>query len=258
MRTRELIIGLLVMACAIGVSGCGGNDFEAPRLMTEGLANPCGLAFDGRGRLYVAEAGKGRVLALGHGDERVTVADNIEQLAGVEIDRDNKVLVISRSRGEVLSIGPRGEQTVLVSGLNEPQGLLAERFGGLLIFEGGRGRVLRLGRDGTLREAVSPQEQVGAVSPAAWDAADSCADVLHPGIRFGTSMAVDPVLMAVAPSGAVYVADQQTKVIRSVTGSGYRRFLVPDGQDVTGMACDRDGNLFYCTMQGRIYWLPRP
>jgi len=248
---------MLAVISALAVLGCTETRAEGPVLVAEGFESPCGLGFDGRGRLYVAEAGTGRVLVLGQGGEHAVLASDIEQLAGLAVDRDNRVHVVSRSRGEVLRIGPRGERMVVAAGLREPQGLLAERFGGLLIFEGARGRVLRLGRDGRLRVVVERQGNPGGAVRAVSGRATACVARAIPVREVASASASGPgmpgLTLAVAPSGTEYIMDRENQGICTRLGSRLGRISIPDGQDVTGLGCDRDGALFFCTRQGRIY-----
>lgn len=267
MRRRGLVVGLLAVAWALGLLGCGQTGAEGPVppagepvLVAEGLASPCGLGFDGRGRLYVAEAGTGRVLVLGQGGERTVLVDGIEELTGLAVDRDNRVLALSRSRGEVLRIDPRGGWTVLVSGLHQPQGLLAERFGGLLVFEGPHGRVLHLGRDGALRVVADR----GVRSEAT-----VCEDPDRVASRAGQSFSrpdiaaaslsgsgIPGLTLAASPLGVMYVVNPAEHSIWVGLGGRRRGIALPQGQEVTGLGCDRDGALFFCTRQGRVYRVP--
>ncbi|MGW0711318.1 hypothetical protein ACWD4G_36070 [Streptomyces sp. NPDC002643] len=101
------------------------------RERARGLDRPIGIAVGPDGALVVAEAGAGRVVAIGEGGGdgdggagSVTVlAEGLDRPTDVAFDADGRAYVSEERLGTVLRIDEGGKTVVVADGLGAPQGL---------------------------------------------------------------------------------------------------------------------------------------
>ncbi len=155
------------------IAGAGFNDGDGPALECR-LAQPYGLALDGKGGLVFSESGSGRIRRLDLGSFRITTilrTDLIEP-RGIAIGHDqslyiadaklNRVLHLSKS-GSLRPIAGTGESGLegdngpaLAASFRSPFGILTID-GGILVADMGNGRIRRLqARPGEIAEIVAP------------------------------------------------------------------------------------------------------
>ncbi|AKZ59949.1 hypothetical protein SAM23877_6904 [Streptomyces ambofaciens ATCC 23877] len=93
-----------------------------------GLDRPLGVAVAPDGALVVAEAGAGRVIAIGHGDTTTVLAEGLVRPADVAFDGGGRCYVSDEGAGSVVRV-PYGDgdgdggTTTVAEGLRAPQGL---------------------------------------------------------------------------------------------------------------------------------------
>jgi len=184
------------------------------------LSRPTGVAVDGSGNLYVADSGNHRVLRRRR-DGRVEVlagADELGEVRDVAVGRYGSVYAGGGGRvfriegsGSVTPLAGNGAYGVYEDGvqaahayLDGPIGVAAGPDGSLYIAEEGRYRVRRVGEDGLIRTVAGTGERgfSGDGGPAT------------------AARLVDPVAVAVGPSGAFWVADYLGNRIRRVDPDG--------------------------------------
>lgn len=283
MRTLMSLAGIavfvLMAVLAMGLGGPGGRGAGA-LLVAEGLASPVGLGLDNRGGLYVAEGEGGRVMHVLSGGKPTVLAEGLGSLGGLAVGHGAEVYVSCPLKGEVVRIDGRGERTVFARGLDEPRGLHVDGRGRLLVTEAGSGRVLRLGPD-CEREVVFAGMALPISVAASKDLvlASGCGGVRAAGSPgWPRCMPVDAeadagphagsqcpagaedccYLLASGPGGQVWALDREQGCVLRVAGGVGGGFRLPEGIGfVSGLTCDRDGNLMAATQDGRI-WLLRP
>lgn len=113
---------------------------NTPATFSTGLANPKGLAFDGNGHLFVADASRGILV-------RYTVPDGaginylvgLSSPVGVAFDTNGNLFVAESGNGNVTKIIPDGTPSVFGSGMGSPAGLAVANNGNLFVadFAGG-------------------------------------------------------------------------------------------------------------------------
>lgn len=103
-----------------------------------------GMALDGRGVLYVADAERGSVWAVMPDGERAELARGVADPGGLAVDGRRRVYVSSVSEGTVYRIEPDGRMRRAIAGLSQPGALAVDRDGGLYVALGGQGRVIRI------------------------------------------------------------------------------------------------------------------
>ena len=116
---------------------------RSARLRAENLDRPQGIAVRADGTLVIAEAGAGRVLAVGPDGAIEVLAGGLGRPVGVALDADGRCHVSDEERGAVYRLDDGGP-VVLADGLDAPQGLLV-RDGRPIVVEAGRRRVVEVG-----------------------------------------------------------------------------------------------------------------
>jgi sugar lactone lactonase YvrE len=269
----------------IGVDGsiervAGGGDGQENSALDATLGRPAGLAFDGAGRLYMADEKTHRILRLeengqlspvvgpvvGHGADLGRSAPALEiglkAPTGLAFDgagrlyiadSGNKIIRRVDQEGQVETVlgggsDPAAEGSLpLAIGLELPWAVDVDRYGSLLLSDAAAHRVLRLGRDGLVQVvAGTGSAGRGAVG------------------RQGRDTALDtPLGVRADGAGGVYVADSGNGRLLHIGSDGVVRVLGPEADYQVlrerapgGMALDRAGNLVYSDLRDhRLYHL---
>jgi len=111
-----------------------------PITFAQGLSNPKGLVFDGKGRLYVTEAGRGTVVRFNTPDSAgVTYASGLNSPVGITFDAVGNLFVGESGSGNIIRYSQDGVRTTCATGLGSPAGLAFANNGDLFVsnFEGG-------------------------------------------------------------------------------------------------------------------------
>jgi len=111
-----------------------------PPTFADGLSNPKGLAFDGNGHLFVAEAGRGNILRFSvPGGVGATFASGLSSPVGVTFDQVGNLFVAESGSGNVTKFAQDGTKTTFATGLGSPAGLTFASNGNLFVadFAGG-------------------------------------------------------------------------------------------------------------------------
>src|SRR6266446_774676 len=83
-----------------------------PATFADGLSNPKGLAFDGNGHVFVAEAGRGTILRFTvPGGAGVTYASGLSSPVGVTFDRSGNLFVAESGNGNITQFASDGTRT---------------------------------------------------------------------------------------------------------------------------------------------------
>ncbi|MFC3996401.1 hypothetical protein ACFOVU_10770 [Nocardiopsis sediminis] len=146
-----------------------------------GLNEPVGITVGPDGALVVAEAGAGRVVAIGADDSVTLLAEGLEHPVDVAFDAEGRCHVSDDRRGAVLRIGPDGAPQVVADGLGAPQGLAVH--------------------NGELFTVDVAHRRLRAVSPATGEARVAAED-LPVGAAPGTAARTEPALFAHGMRGA--------------------------------------------------------
>ena len=130
---------------------------QRPEFVLGGLRSPGGIAVDGQGRIYFAEAFSGTPdagggISLLSGSNLTELSRGRAEPVAVAVGPRGDVYWASSRDGEVLHVGPDGRSEVLLSGLERPVGIAVDPQGTRLAFtesptpglagdSGGRNRV---------------------------------------------------------------------------------------------------------------------
>jgi sugar lactone lactonase YvrE len=127
--------------------GPGGG---TPITFTQGLANPKGLAFDGNGHVFVANAGAGTIVRFNVNDAAgVTFASGLNSPVGVTFDAAGNLFVSDAGDGAIFMYTINGVREAFAVGLNQPAGLAFDSLGNLFVAEFNGGTLTKIIPNGT-------------------------------------------------------------------------------------------------------------
>lgn len=121
-----------------------------PGTYSANLSNPKGLAFDGIGHLFVAQAGAGTLVRFNTPDASgFTILTGLSSPVGLAFDVNGNLFIGESGNGNVTKLAPDGNRSVLASGLGAPAGLAAANNGDLFVADFAGGIIYRVTPDGT-------------------------------------------------------------------------------------------------------------
>ncbi|MDI6099419.1 hypothetical protein QLQ12_12525 [Actinoplanes sp. NEAU-A12] len=116
---------------------------RSTRTRAEDLDQPQGIAVRADGALVIAEAGTGRVLAVGPGGTTDVLAEGLGRPVDVALDAGGRCYVSDEQHGTVYRLDS-GKPVALAEGLDTPQGLVVAD-GRPIVVEAGRRRLVEVG-----------------------------------------------------------------------------------------------------------------
>jgi sugar lactone lactonase YvrE len=120
-----------------------------PGTYSANLSNPKGLAFDGIGHLFVAEASAGTLIRFNTPDASgVTILVGLNSPVGVAFDVNGNLFVGESGNGNVTKLAPDSNRTVFATGLGAPAGLAAANNGDLFVADFAGGIIYRVTPEG--------------------------------------------------------------------------------------------------------------
>lgn len=177
-----------------------------------GLSNPKGIVFDGNGRMYVADAGRGAVISFGlPSGSGSTYVSGLSSPVGVALDLAGNLYVGESATGNVLKFAADRTKTTFATGLGGPAGLAFDNSGNLFVADFTGGKINK----------VTPG---GVVS------------------SFATGLNL-PAGLAFDSAGNLFVADSGTGTIFKLTPAGAKSTFATGLGRPYGIAFDRNGNL---------------
>ncbi len=237
-----------------GFSGDGGPASEAQ------LHSPYGLTFDGRGNLYIADLGNGRVRRVGLDGRIATVAAApLISPRNLAIDSGGNLYISDFDGQQVYRLGADGKLVAIVTGLSYPTALAVDRAGALYIADSGN-HVIRKFAGGTLTTVAAAATATGLAidaSGALYIADSSAGQILKiPLAGLSSSIRANARDLAFGADGSLYASEGAfvTRVLpglaRVVAGGGNAAFGdFGNGQNArlnnpTGVASDALGNVY--------------
>ena len=134
------------MDLILRIGGASAN----PVTFTQGLSNPKGLAFDGNGHLFVANAGAGAILRFTTTDAAgVTFASGLNSPVGVTFDAAGNLFVSDSGDGAIYKYPLAGGRETFAAGLNQPASLAFDSVGNLFVVEFNGGNLIKFTPSGT-------------------------------------------------------------------------------------------------------------
>jgi sugar lactone lactonase YvrE len=190
--------------------------------LTNDYTNLLGIAVDGSGSIYVADAGNSRILKETPSGGGYTEGVILNTYAsGIAVDESGNVYITGGGSvyKETLSAGNYIQSTI-VSGLNNTQGIAVDTNGNLYISDSGNGRVVKESPNGN-----SYIQTVVANLPS-------------------TGLLGNPEGIAVDGSGNVYIADGNNGVLKETPSVGGYVQTVVGVSLAYGVAVDASGNVY--------------
>lgn len=275
---------------AVSITGAGGSNLATGYLSGIGLGaaqtvdpgtltavgsgwqKPQGVALDGAGNTYVADAAANTVSLFAPGaTTATTVGTGLSQPSAVAVDGAGNVYIGDSGNGRVVEVPMQAgvlnnsAQSVVTTGLSKSTGLAIDYTGSLYIADSGNSRVLRItNTSGTVNPNYTATVGTGFQAPVAV-ATDSKGDVFiadqgandvveitpqsSAQVQVGSSLS-GPSGLAVDPAGSVYIADTgNLRIIKipNENGSLNANDQYQIGQTIAnpyGVTLDPKGNLY--------------
>lgn len=183
-----------------------------PVTFTQGLANPKGLAFDGNGHVFVANASAGTIIRFNTNDAAgVTFASGLNSPVGVTFDAAGNLFASDSGDGAIYKYTTVGTRETFAVGLNQPAGIGFDSLGNLFVAEFNGGKVTK----------IVPNGAKGTFGS---------------GLNFPAGVAIDG-------TNNVFVSDSGSGTIYKFAPDGTRSTFVTGLSRPYGLAFEANGNL---------------
>ncbi|HEY2614078.1 MAG TPA: NHL repeat-containing protein [Chthoniobacterales bacterium] len=234
MKKRKFLRSLIIATVLTGTSlttyeahAAAGNIFEsndgmilrfapnggAPGTFASGLSNPKGIVFDGKGNVFVADAGNGTIFeypAL-NGSSPVAYITGLSSPIGLAVDSAGNLYEADAGSGTIFEFAIDKTQSTFASGLGQVSGLAFDAAGNLFAADFSNGTILKFAPDKTKSTFAS-----GLSGPAG---------------------------LAVDNSGNVFEADSGSNTIFKFAPNGTKSSFATGLNVPYGLAIDASGNL---------------
>ncbi|MEQ8175518.1 MAG: InlB B-repeat-containing protein [Syntrophomonadaceae bacterium] len=183
--------------------------------LSSGFNEPCGLAVDSSGNIYVADTGNSAVKKINSNDNSITpLGTGFSNPSGVAVDSSGNIYVADTGNSAVKKINSNDNSIIpLGTGFSNPSGVAVDSSGNIYVGDTGNKAIKKMDSSGN---NITPQ-----------------------GSGFN-----DPIGVAVDSSGNIYVADDADHAVKRVDPSGH---ITPLGSGFTwpcGVAVDSSGNIY--------------
>ena len=185
-----------------------------PGTFASNLANPKGIAFDGNGHLYVADATRGNIYRFNSidGSQSLTFASGLSSPVGLTFDATGNLFESDAGSGNIIKFSTvDGTRTTFASGVGAPAGLAFDSSGNLFVADFTGGAIYKFTPDGTRTTFAS-------------------------GLGFPAGLAIDS-------SNNVFEADSESGTIFKFTPDGTRTTFATGLSSPYGLAFEASGSL---------------
>ena len=184
-----------------------------PSTFTAGLNNPKGLVFDGKGRLYVANAGAGTIVFFTVPDATAGLyVQGLDSPVGLTFDLAGEFLYVGEAgNGNIIKFGTDGSRTTFAAGLGAPAGIAFASNGNLFVADYSGGKIYQITPSGTVS-------------------------------TFATALSF-PSGLAFDTAGNLFVADSGSGSILKFAPDGTRTVFASALTEPYGVAFEANGNL---------------
>jgi sugar lactone lactonase YvrE len=118
-------------------------------IFASGLREPNGLAFDGKGNLFVTDSVTGSIYEFAPNGSRSTFASGLGFPRGLAFDRRGNLFETNVHSGTICEFAPNGSRTTFASGLDYPEFLTFDGSGNLFESDSLSGKIYEFAPDGT-------------------------------------------------------------------------------------------------------------
>ena len=267
--------GLLLALAVLG--GCiRSAEAQTPITLAGGFNLPQGVAVDGRGNVFVSDAGNNQVkmIPASTGFTSATpIGTTMGVPVGVAVDRQENLFIANEFTGtvkEVLAAGGYTTVKTLASGLTTPKGVAVDAAGNVFV---AAGSVYEIPVETGYTAVQNLATGLKAVSSVAVDANDNLFlsdatgvfEVLAVNGNIPTTPSVlkfggaiqQPGALAVDRAGDVFVADLgSAQILEFAAAGGYdvstKVVFTTSIFDLTGIGLDSAGDIFIATNVGQV------
>jgi len=188
------------------------NYGATPNTFSTGFSSPKGIVFDGRGRVYVADAGRGTIVVFNLPDGAGAIfASGLGSPIGLTLDVLGNLYEADAATGKIHKFAADGTKTVFASGLGAPAGMGFDSLGNLFVADFNAGTILKFAPDGTKTTFAT-------------------------GLKFPAGIAIDS-------ANNVFEADSGSSAIFKFAPDGTKSTFTNDVNTPYGLAFDATGNL---------------
>lgn len=228
----------------VGTGSAVAVDPGTPNAIGKSFKSPSGIALDGAGNVYVADAEAGTVeeYPVGGGDA-ISIGTDLKVPTSVALDAAGNVYILNQGTGNTASSGKGSvvevpsvagvltdsAQKTLVSGLNDPGDLVLDGLGNIYI-------------------TLTGSNQVVQATNASLDGSDQALVSIGNGLSGPTGIALDS-------AGNIYVADTGNDRVVEI-GDGFQTTVGSGLTAPTGVAVDPSGSVMIADGSGRIVRVP--
>ncbi|HVF72420.1 MAG TPA: NHL repeat-containing protein [Chthoniobacterales bacterium] len=183
-----------------------------PTNFATGLSSPKDIVFDGRGRMYVADAANNLVVVYTVPDGSAAVyAADFSSPIGLAFDANGSLYVSEATTGKIIKITIDGTRTTFAANAGTPAGMAFDASGNLFVADFDGGAVYKFDSAGTRTTFAS-------------------------GLSFPADVAIDT-------AGNIFVSDSESGSILKFTPDGTRTTFASNLSRPYGIAFDASGNL---------------
>ncbi|SDS82143.1 NHL repeat-containing protein [Mucilaginibacter mallensis] len=246
-----------IFAGKISTNGTSSCDYENGIGNAAAFCNPVGIAADGLGNLYVADAGNGVIRKISSGAAVTTYALSgvgIGEPYGIAIDRSDNIYITDPYNSLIYKVSPNGIASIFAgsgvagnnnglgtaSSFNRPLGLTIDAVGNIYVADQANNVIRKItpaGMVSTFAGTGTAGNTNGNVTAASFDS---------------------PSGIAIDAAGNIYVADSGNDLIRKISTSGMVSTYAGNGSEgttngvgeiatfsyPTAVVVDKDGNLY--------------
>ncbi|MGW8431516.1 NHL domain-containing protein [Curtobacterium citreum] len=176
---------------------------------------------DGHGGLYFAEQASNSIRYISPDGQVRTVTNAVDAVQGLALDRDGSILTVAPTRNQVIRVTAAGVVSVIAGSPARTAGFDNESVGDPLQATFRSPSSVTVGADGTFYVSDSGNNAIRAISPSG--NVSTYAGSGTAGLVEGSKASAQfnqPTMVAVAPSGAMFVADRYNNVIRRIGTDG--------------------------------------
>ena len=186
---------------------------NTPATFASGLSNPKGLVFDGKGHLFVADAGRNIIVIYNTLDGTAgTFASGLSSPIGLALDGSGNLFEADAASGNILKFAQAdAAKTTFAAGVGAIAGLAFDNSGNLYAADFSNGAILKFTPGGTKSTFAT-------------------------GLSFPAGLAIDA-------SGNVFEADSGSNTIFKFTPAGVKTTFATGLSLPYGLAFDNSGNL---------------
>jgi len=253
------------MACGIALALCAAmySPAQAQRVtpFIQSFSNSVGLAFDSKGRLFVANGLGTSVVTVEVGGIAIdTVATGFQSPQSVAFDAEGNLYVANAAGDSVSKVTPDGKVSTFATGFSRPQALAFNHEGILFVADEILGTVSRVGPGGhvsafakgfTMPAGLAFDSKGNLYVADAFNNSVSKVNGLGKVTSFAAGFA-EPMAVAVDADDNVYVAELIGAQVSKVTSKGEVSVFASGLPSVQGLAFDRHGNLYAAGLNNTI------